>query len=71
MRLTSVGDEFVVGSDAARPGATLVACMAHDALIDGGDALAACQVQRTSTVILEDGEVVNVVGRHPDQLAHR
>jgi hypothetical protein len=52
-------------------GAAAVAGITDDALVGGGDALLAAQVDGSIAVVVEHRQVVNTVGGHPDQIAHR
>ena len=66
-----VGFAVIAGLGAVRSGAAAVAGVADDALVGGGDAFGAAEIQRPVGVILEHRQVVNGVGGHPDQVAHR
>ena len=61
----------IAGLGAVRAGTAAVAGVADDALVCRGDAFGTAEIQRPVGVILEYRQVVNGVGGHPDQVAHR
>jgi hypothetical protein len=62
----------IAGCQAGGAGAAAVARVADDALIGGGDAGLAAQVQGAFAVVVEHRQVVDTaVGGHPDHITHR
>src|ERR1700722_11299502 len=61
----------IPGLEAIGPRAATVAGVADQPLIGGGDALLSTQVQWSLRVVVEHRQVVNALGGHGDQVAHR
>ena len=61
----------VAGFWTVRACAAAVAGVADDALVGGGDAVLAAQVDRSFAVVVEHRQVVDPVGAHPDHITHR
>jgi hypothetical protein len=61
----------VAGFWTVRACAAAVAGVADDALIGGGDAVLAAQVEGSFVVVVEHRQVVDAVGAHPDHVTHR
>src|SRR3984885_6473678 len=61
----------IAGLRAVRVRATTIAGVADQPLISGCDAPGAAEIQRALSVIVENGQVGDRVGGHPDQVAHR